>query len=254
MQLPLILKIQAFWQPRFETAEQVAARFEASIDALREVDPLTSHWSHVSGTGACYDLDTYRANIIDMVVGRVARGDFDEPQPEFGYNLIACNAPDVKTRPERLWLRGNVGGTHASDLQIHTSIDTEASPDIITYKIFGGALKAVMAAFEPDWVSARPSDLTGLADERRGGPIQMPISWMIMMTPERAKLITPPPSVIAETSSDGSLFMAATDQTFVTSNPAHMAAARAMEAVVDPLNSIMPFRQWPWQMDSAESE
>ena len=252
MQLPLSYKIQAFWQPRLETAERVAARFESLIGALRKIDPLTENWSHVSSDGACYDLHTYRENIIDMIVGHVARGNFDEPRPQYGYTLIACNTPDVKTRPERLWLRGNVGGESASDLQIHTSIDTEPSPDIITYQIFSGALKAVMAAFEPDWVSASPSNLTGLADARRSGPIQMPISWMIMMGSERAKLITPPRSVIVETKGDGSLFLAATDETFVTSNPAHMAAAQAMEAVVDPINSIMPFRQWPWLMKSNE--
>jgi hypothetical protein len=243
MKLPKIYKIQAFWQPRIESPGQIVERFSALIEALQLIDPLLAKWYYVSPQGACYDLAIYRANMIDMVVGRVSRGEFEEPTPDFGYHLIACNTPDVNPSSTRLYLQGNVGGADVSDLKMFTSIDLPASPDIVTYKIFSGALKALAAAFEPDWVSASPSDLVGLADSRSTYRIQMPICWMIMVKPGIAKHLSVPSGVISERMRDGGLFLAATSDTFDSHNPVHMAAARTIETVIDPLNTSISFVQ-----------
>jgi hypothetical protein len=61
---------------------------------------------------------------------------------------------------------------------------------------------------------------------------------MNYVSPRFARLITPPPAGIVAVRPNGGLFLAATKETFDTRNPAHMAAARAIEAALQPLNSI----------------
>jgi Immunity protein 52 len=56
-----------------------------------------------------------------------------------------------------------------------------------------------------------------------------------------APLITPPAAAIVERQPDGGLLMAATDEPFDTSNPAHLAVANDILAAVAPLNAL----PWP---------
>ena len=93
---------------------------------------------------------------------------------------------------------------------------------------------AVYDVFAPDYVYAAPSDLKDRATVHRENSL-LPRCWMIKLSPPLAKSVVPPASVISEIGDDGSLFMSATDQTFVTANPAHVAGARAIEDVLDPL-------------------
>jgi len=48
---------------------------------------------------------------------------------------------------------------------------------------------------------------------------------MNYVSPRFAPLITPPTTAIVEYQPNGGLFMAATDETFVASNPQHLAVA-----------------------------
>ncbi len=50
--------------------------------------------------------------------------------------------------------------------------------------------------------------------------------------------MTPPPGVVVERRPDGGLLMAATTETFALANPAHLAAARAIQAALQPFNAI----------------
>jgi hypothetical protein len=61
--------------------------------------------------------------------------------------------------------------------------------------------------------------------------------WISYIGPRYAHLVTPPQSAVVERRPDGGLLMAATDETFVTANPAHLAAARDIEAAVAPFNA-----------------
>jgi hypothetical protein len=70
--------------------------------------------------------------------------------------------------------------------------------------------------------------------------------WINYISPRFAHLVTPPSSAIVEYQQNGGLLMAATDETFVTSNPQHMAVARDIEAALAPLNAL------PWPVETEE--
>ncbi len=68
--------------------------------------------------------------------------------------------------------------------------------------------------------------------------------WMIHLSPRLARRITPPADVVSERLADGSLFLAATDEDFSPDNPAHVAAAHRLFAVLDTLQEKKPPEQW----------
>ena len=103
-------------------------------------------------------------------------------------------------------------------------------------------LFAIARAFAPDWCQAGPDTLVDILDRTPYKRPPMSLAWMIWLSAPLAALVTPPPPpIIVEHYADGSLFMAATRETFVTANPDHLAAARAIFAVVDPLNFTVTF-------------
>ena len=103
-------------------------------------------------------------------------------------------------------------------------------------------LIAIARAFEPDWCQAGPDSLVDIFDMTPYKRPPMSLAWMIRLGAPLAALVTPPPPpIIVERYADGSLFMAGTRDTFVTANPDHLAAARAIFAAIDPLNFTVPF-------------
>jgi hypothetical protein len=59
---------------------------------------------------------------------------------------------------------------------------------------------------------------------------------MVLLPRELASQITPPPQAIQQTREDGSLFMAATDETFDVNNPEHLTVSKAMQDAIEPIN------------------
>ena len=149
-------------------------------------------------------------------------------------------------------LNGFVGGLGVNIVVLHTGFAIDPDPRLIRYPTIKDALMAIDVAFEPEWVSAAPSDLEEHFGDRKYDRPPMPPCWMIKLSPPIAALVTPPSAVIGERFPDGSLFMAATDDTFVTANPRHLEGARAIHAVVDPLNATIPFRTFIPFGDAAE--
>ncbi len=61
--------------------------------------------------------------------------------------------------------------------------------------------------------------------------------WMMLIPPDLARRIAPPPGTVTQVRPDGSLFMAATDdEHFDAANPAHRATAFAMKEAIAPIN------------------
>ena len=128
-----------------------------------------------------------------------------------------------------------------------TCFDCVPDPRVVRYPVVAGVLRALHETFEPEWISAGPTDLRDLIPGRQLARPLLPLCWMIKLSPPLAGLVAPPAGVTTERDPDGSLFMAATEQPFVTTNTSHLAAARAIYAVTDPLNTSTSFQTYvPW--------
>ena len=107
---------------------------------------------------------------------------------------------------------------------------------LATYDVCRALVLLISEIWETTWAEAAPDDNRPLW---LGFPVRA--TWMSYVSPCFAPLITLPADAIVERRPNGGLFLAATDETFETANPAHMAAAGAIEAALQPLNKIA----WP---------
>jgi hypothetical protein len=89
-------------------------------------------------------------------------------------------------------------------------------------------------SFEATWCSTYP---TGIMHLWRRDP-HFRLAWISYVSSRFAALITPPLTAIVERRPNGGLLMAATDETFVTANPAHLAVDRDIETAKAPLNAL----------------
>ena len=64
--------------------------------------------------------------------------------------------------------------------------------------------------------------------------------WMSYVGPRYAPHVVPPPHVISERVAGGGLLMLATREPFDFSNPAHKAAADAIQRALEPIQSMVP--------------
>jgi hypothetical protein len=236
--------ISARWGLRLETAQSLAARLRHLIAKFRMIDPILGHWYDWRSETQVAPLDLAPEALTRKVAESIVRKEDGTPSKSGGYYFSTVNN-DRNSRGPRDFVLVINGGSDAR--RNFATLDTEfgvvPDPDVVTYAIFKAAVLAMSECFEAVYCDAFPSDLHALwVDGGRKTPA-LRLAWISYVSPRFAPLVTPPPSAIVERQSNGGLLMAAADETFVTSNPQHLAAARDILAAAAPLNA----NPWPGQ-------
>jgi hypothetical protein len=235
--------ILASWGPRVETPEAIAARFLACMDRLKQIHPAYDNWIF-NLKGKPRKFDALRETLGAAVAARVARAEDGDPTPIYGYRATVVNTMH-KTHSRSLSVAVKAGawansGHFCNSALIETGNRVVPDPSIIAYPAFKAALLALAESCDAIYCSAYPRQIMDFWDPGRA----LRIAWMSYVSPRFAPLITPPPSALVERTARGALLMAATDETFSTGNPAHLAAAR------DILAALAPFEALPWPPDA----
>jgi Immunity protein 52 len=233
--------IDAWWGPRREAPKSIATRFLNLVDRLTAIDPVFDNWIY-SLDEAPVMLDTLRDEMEAVVERHVSRADDGAPVPINGYSAAVVNS--LRFEPRRVSIYVRAGAWYLAPyltnyIDIGTSRKAAADPALVTYPIFRAALLALAETFETTWCAAYPRDI--MIHWKTGS---FRLGWMSYVSPRFAPLVTPPATAIVEYRPNGALFMAATDETFVTTNPQHMAVAQDIEASLAPLNAL------PWPPDA----
>jgi hypothetical protein len=234
--------IEAQWGPRRETPASLAVRVAGLIERLRGIDPILTHWyTWVNGTKA-EPVNFDPVSLAEEIASGVSRDDLGESEPIGGYYFSALNNKKGDPGPRGLMLLVHGGSLGQNFVGVDTDFGVTPDPDIVTYPIFKAVTLAIGETFDPVWAYAFPSSLNDLLVEvpRGRGPM-LGLSWMTYISPRLSRLVTPPLSAIIERRRDGGLLMAATEETFSTSNPAHLAVANDILAAVAPINAL----GWP---------
>lgn len=236
--------IQAFWGPRRESPASIARRFLTLVDSLTPIDPAFGNWI-CAVDDEPVKLDLIRNAMAQFVESHVTRADDGDPTPISGYHFFAVNTYNHTPRSFGIYINA---GSWASSIytpgyinyaDIGTSDFATPDPAILTFHIFRGALLALVDAFDVTFCNAYPDTILKLWKDRHFRP-----GWINYVSARFAPLVTPPKSAIVEYQPNGGLLMSATDETFVTSNPQHLAVARDIEAALAPLNAL------PWPPDA----
>ena len=234
--------IHGFWGPRRETPEELAIRFDRLIDRLARIDPVFGNWIWCGRQPEPIAFASIRSRLAEKIAAAISRGDYGEPIPLFGYGFGTINS--MKTTPRSISVdvfggRAFRADYYINDATIETGWRVEPDPAIVTYPIFRAALLALAECCDVTFVSAYPWDLHDLWPNG----LKFRFGWIHYVSPRFAPLVTPPHTAIVEYRPNGGLFMAATDETFITANPKHLAVARDIEAAIAPLNAL------PWPLD-----
>jgi hypothetical protein len=234
-----------FWGPRQETPEELAARWIKLIARLQAIDPIFAHWYIWTDADRAVPFFTEVESLAGEISAHVGTEDDGRPQPYYGYQLFVHNTAEMKPGPRNFTIH-MIAGSPSERISHSIGIDTDYGVvpdlDIVTFKIFKDALLALAETFDAPAGLAYPTKLMDLWPNNRERYTWLKLAWITYVAPRFAALITPPSSAIVVRRPDGGLLMAATDETFVTSNPAHMAVAREIAAAAAPFNAL----PYPW--------
>ncbi len=194
---------------------------------------------HESGI---YPLEVLRPRMAEAVnrnMGNAGR-DGPDPDPWHGYWLMSQTE---QTAPgSRVSLGGSAGarpsgglGVTAFTNDVHFEVGPQADPSLATYPLWRAVLLLLAETWEASWAEASPGDINAAWS---GGGGYFKCAWMSYVSPHFAPLVAPPAGIIAEHRPNGGLFMAATADTFRTADPGHLAAARAIEVALAPMNRL----------------
>jgi len=233
--------ISSDWGPRRETPEAVANRYGRMVEALARIDPLFTPWWYwgVDAKGIPFEqararLPAFIAKDVDAYPGR-----------RDGYWVGGGNA--LGFSPPCVIISGLVGNSRPPTGLVNGVLLETMSPRVdptdtsmVTYDVFRSAMLAIIEAWDATWCAAYPTDLMDLwphvAEEdqhfRR-------LAWMTYVSPRFSPLIRPPQDIETQTVAGGGLLMVATHDRFEVANPEHMAAARAIQAALAPLDAVV---------------
>lgn len=221
--------LSAVWGPRTEVPAALAQRWLAVVRHLQTLDPALASWYRgVDGRGVPVPLD---AKTVETAIAAEAT--------DTGYYFNVKS--DIAGRGPRVFdLNMNAGDSWYNVVTFGTEFLSEADPALIRYDLFRAALLAVAEVFEAQHAQAYTGALLDLWP-RAPNQTSFPVSWIAYVGPRLAPLVTPPSSAIVERRPNGGLLMAATDATFDTDDPAHMAVARDIERAGAPLSGTPPW-------------
>ncbi|MGD0633561.1 MAG: Imm52 family immunity protein [Beijerinckiaceae bacterium] len=227
--------ISANLKDKRESIPEIATRFVKLLDSLGQIDPLMSKWFSMmegdSPTPLKPDVRMIETSLHYWANRKTEDG--SEPFYTFG---ATTNGYENVWRPDDLNIFLRAGTEQYNKIWFHTALEVAPNPHLVSFSLFKKILFATADAFDPKYSNAHPGalDRNFMMSKRNKLPIFA--GWMVLLPRELASQITPPPQAIQQTREDGSLFMAATDETFDVNNPEHLTVSKAMQDAIEPIN------------------
>lgn len=248
----LSFNLHAWWGPRPESAAACAEHFAGMLTALASLHPAFARWNKGGETRAAANRPFWAMPPrLDELTRIFEKHPFTRGRPKDGYSFVAWNGQDSCYGARlRMFVGGEFGaGRFRNNIGIHLNRAEPRNADLINAAVMKRALLAVVAAWQPDWAGIEPS-----AYWERWAPLEhIPLEnggtllkhghltlvwgcWMTYLCADFARRITPPPGISVEQVAGGGVLLVATEETFTPGNPAHDAAADAIQNALLPLD------------------
>ena len=240
--------IRSEWRGRTEAPASVGAKFVKTLDALSSTDALLATWEIIDARAlSSLPLAEARPRIARIIEDNVARNDFGNPAPDYGYH---ANARTSRVRdPRNVSFSVHAGGRLVGDTMLEFG-EHEVAPDltIVTYALVKAALLAIDAVWLPVWACAQcrrsgaihvPFELGDAQAFMLKGVPQVPsdptfpdsvfhIPWLAYLSAPLAAGLKLAPEVQTEPTPDGGLLMTAAEERLDPTNPDHLHRARIL--------------------------
>lgn len=228
--------INATLPSKIEPLDSVTSRYLALLDGLSTIDPELSEFVRDDEiTGRRYVPRDHAALERWMFEENCFNG---EAKPNEMVGCIFSVATDHDyDDPRRFIINTHAGGIYGNRVMLSSSYDVPPDPRLTDYRTVKAVLFAMADAFGSVFAYADPGTLGEDWAPRNEPRKPVYACWMMLILPDLARQIVPPPGTVTQVRPDGSLFMAATDdEHFDAANPEHRAAAFAMKEAIAPIN------------------
>jgi len=237
-----------FWSPRGESVESLAARCLHMTRALNRIDAIAGQWNFLNK--ACQTPQPIE-EIQDELPALIAAAPSETMADgstclAYGYNM--ATSLRYTGDPREIFVKITAGaagpgiffGGRFSNDAILSTVDRRhgtTDPAIPTYENFRHILLALVESWKPSYGEMYPDDLREHWTEK--APTRP--CWMNFLAPELiSRLGDLPTSLETEHLSNGGLLLIATRDWFDLNNPDHLAAALALEKVLEPVLTSLP--------------
>lgn len=183
-----------------------------------------------------YSLEAARPRIAAIVDKNVSRDDLREPDPTYGYSLVADAGPADKSRHMKLWIKA--GGRVSGSASLKTG-DYKVLPDpaLVTYPLFKAALLAINAIWPASYAYASANRIGYDTAPLFPGAELFPssgfhIPWLGYLSGPLASGLELPPEILTERTPDGGLLMSATEDRLDPTVPEHWRRARMIAEIM----------------------
>lgn len=239
--------VKAYWRPQEETTHDCAVRLACMLEGLAKAHSAFSRWNKKANIRVAANKPawTMPPDIDELTAvfekGRQYKDRPRIPWPEMGYSVSAWNGIErrygasLSVRP----------GGYADSRPFPNTVDLKvnrAGPDnadLVCTAVLKPALLSVATAWEPDYAVVVPWTYWPSVFGDSGYP-SLRSGWMTYLAPKYASRIVAPPAAIVEPVEDGGILLLATEQQFDMENPAHLAAADAVQKALAPLQEMIP--------------
>jgi hypothetical protein len=239
--------VEAYWRPRAESTRDCAVRLAAMLEGFARAHPAFSQWNRKANSRAAANKPawTMPPDIAELTAvfekGRQFKDIPRTPWPEIGYRVSAWNGRDPPYGASLSVWPGSYGASRSLPNRVDLSLK-RAGPDnadLISTAVLKPALLSVATAWEPDYAVVVPWTYWPRSFGDDGYPA-LRSGWMTYLAPRYASRITPPRAAIVESVPNGGMLLFATEEQFDIENPAHLAAADAVQAALSPLQEMIP--------------
>jgi len=243
-EVPFDYSIRATRTVHIENPSAIGERLVRTLDALSRSNPsIFINWEITDHLRKSFvPLETARSRIGEIIENNISRDDWGEPDPFYGYSVMAHTAGVATPRRVTVWIIA--GGKHPGHVWLQTGFwRVPADPTIVTYPIFKAALLALVANWSLPWICARAFrsnyamvPVHGGAGYLQGRPMlpQEPtfprspfeIPWIGYLSADLAAGVKLTPEIETERAASGGLLMIATEDRLDPDNPEHLRCAR----------------------------
>jgi hypothetical protein len=233
-------KLRIAWPAREESAGACAVRLAQMLEAFAQIHPAFGRWNKQAWTRDAANLPAWRMPPeVDELTrvfeeGRAYKDKPRKPWPEAGYFVSAWNGLDGLCGAS---LGVNPGSHDHPNMVFPNWVNLRVdkrNPQLGSADVLRSALLGAVSAWEPHYGSVVTWDYW----KRSFGEQHYPVfrsGWMTYLAPQYARLVALPAQAIAERVPGGGLLLLATTEQFDVDNPAHLAAADAIQLTLDPL-------------------
>ena len=222
----------AYWGPRQEDAEACAKRITHMVRLLEPVDPLFARWFKNAKSlkeTLKHPLDSNLEALSKYIQRKLMTDDRRMPMPELGFSLGLWNGG---TGGDDAWLRIACGG-YAERLynlcRLRAPDEGPIGERVLTIAFQVEVLRAIAAAWDPDWGEALSEAHRDLMKDKQS----VPVGWVTYLSYRRGRVPPLPAPVRIEPVGELGSLIILTPERFTATNPEHLALAERVRERLD---------------------